>query len=650
MRQHATARTQIRGLILPFIVLNLSLIAGCGGGGSGGPSTVTIGGTLSGLTGTVVLQNNAGDNLSLSANGPFTFQTPLNTGAAYAISVLKQPPGPSCVVSNGSGAATAVVTSVSVTCTIDPSKTFLPLTATPEQNTSGGATGMFVISSTSLGDQPTQVTADKISSLGFALTYEVSASGSLSGGSPNALLYTTVNSSGGDHVWSLDLSGASSLVPRQVSNLTIPPHTVVLHGQVGTMQYCTRATIPQNLADPSSAFVILSLPTDPTQTDPLKLCGGGPASFQWVLIHSKDGPGQAPVSLPSLAGVFMPLYQPNGALAGIVALDDSHNLNFYPDQTFTNPTRLLANVDYFTSVQAPASSPLSFISGNPGYSFLIVQPLAGFGTNGIYRVDYSGTISARLFDLQGWTNNGAVVDSGSLYFTDTSMTTSGVQQGESVGQIPTGGGAAQILHTYSDNIRRYLMGVSGTHLVFSTSVLTGSTATTGVDTLSIVAPATPTTLATYKDLSSIVLAGGDVFVTLTSGSPYPPQYSTQILDVTGNLLQPETASSLFISYGAPVFQVRGINHAGIGGGDVYVFDLSQPASPTSARLKLPSGMPYSLPFTADSANLQPVTATIGVGYANAGALDSTLLAYDLSKGNIAPIAIMKNTYFQFVTN
>jgi len=53
---------------------------------------------------------------------------------------------------------------------------------------------------------------------------------------------------------------------------------------------------------------------------------------------------------------------------------------------------------------------------------------------------------------------------------------------------------------------------------------------------------------------------------------------------------------------------------------------------------------------AESANLQPVTATIGVGYANAGALDSTLLAYDLSKGNIAPIAIMKNTYFQFVTN
>ncbi len=39
--------------------------------------TYTVGGTISGLTGTVVLENNAGNDLSTSANGAFTFSTAL---------------------------------------------------------------------------------------------------------------------------------------------------------------------------------------------------------------------------------------------------------------------------------------------------------------------------------------------------------------------------------------------------------------------------------------------------------------------------------------------------------------------------------------------------------------------------------------------
>ena len=42
-------------------ILSLLLIAGCGGGGGpAAPSTVTIGGTVTGLVGKLVLQNNAG--------------------------------------------------------------------------------------------------------------------------------------------------------------------------------------------------------------------------------------------------------------------------------------------------------------------------------------------------------------------------------------------------------------------------------------------------------------------------------------------------------------------------------------------------------------------------------------------------------------
>jgi Galactose oxidase, central domain len=85
------------------------------------PVTATIGGTISGLaTGaSVILQDNGGDSLTLTANGPFTFKTAV-TGPtdAYAVTVNTQPATPNqiCTVASGSGIATANVTNVAVTC------------------------------------------------------------------------------------------------------------------------------------------------------------------------------------------------------------------------------------------------------------------------------------------------------------------------------------------------------------------------------------------------------------------------------------------------------------------------------------------------------------------------------------------------------
>lgn len=85
--------------------------------------TATIGGTLSGLAtgGSVILQDNGGDGLTLTANGSFTFKTAV-TGPtdAYAVTVLTQPTSPNqiCTVANGSGTATANVTNVTVSCVL----------------------------------------------------------------------------------------------------------------------------------------------------------------------------------------------------------------------------------------------------------------------------------------------------------------------------------------------------------------------------------------------------------------------------------------------------------------------------------------------------------------------------------------------------
>ena len=89
---------------------------------SGGPQTsYTIGGNVMGLSGTgLVLANNAGNNLTISGNGGFTFAGRSANGARYAVTVVSQPVNPQqvCTVSDGVGTVGTVnVASVIVSCT-----------------------------------------------------------------------------------------------------------------------------------------------------------------------------------------------------------------------------------------------------------------------------------------------------------------------------------------------------------------------------------------------------------------------------------------------------------------------------------------------------------------------------------------------------
>ncbi|HVV49258.1 MAG TPA: hypothetical protein VHO06_06350, partial [Polyangia bacterium] len=97
---------------------------------AGGPVTLavgctnnkyTVGGTVSGLAGTgLVLKDNGGDNLSVTANGTFTFATPVASGSAYAVTVgtLPSSPAQNCAVTSGTGTiAGAAVSNVSIVCT-----------------------------------------------------------------------------------------------------------------------------------------------------------------------------------------------------------------------------------------------------------------------------------------------------------------------------------------------------------------------------------------------------------------------------------------------------------------------------------------------------------------------------------------------------
>ncbi len=81
----------------------------------------TINGTASGLgPNSVTLQNNATDNLVVSANGAFVFATALQDGSTYDVTVLTQPMGQTCDVTNGFGTINGTnVLGVDVDCLDD---------------------------------------------------------------------------------------------------------------------------------------------------------------------------------------------------------------------------------------------------------------------------------------------------------------------------------------------------------------------------------------------------------------------------------------------------------------------------------------------------------------------------------------------------
>ena len=137
VRSHLPAKRAIRIIGTALAAL---LIAACGGGGGGGGSgssgflpivsppvvsappppaaaSFTIGGTASGVAGTVVLRNNNKDDLKLTADGAFVFATGVVGGNPYAVTVAQQPEGQTCAVSAAHGTvASANVSDVRVVC------------------------------------------------------------------------------------------------------------------------------------------------------------------------------------------------------------------------------------------------------------------------------------------------------------------------------------------------------------------------------------------------------------------------------------------------------------------------------------------------------------------------------------------------------
>jgi len=158
------------------------------------PQIVThrVGGIVTGLTGTVVLQNNGTDDLSIASDGGFTFSNSMDTGAAYNATVLTQPATQTCTISSGAGViGSSDVTDVAVTCINHPSSTTLSISASTLAlaNNCQPASSCVTAQSSALTGNPRKIivtntgtsTAQNLSALSAGLPTGTSISSTCSG-------------------------------------------------------------------------------------------------------------------------------------------------------------------------------------------------------------------------------------------------------------------------------------------------------------------------------------------------------------------------------------------------------------------------------------------------------------------------------------
>jgi len=137
---------RVKNALSLLLALGLTLIMqGCGGGDVSThdptPTTITtytIGGNVTGLTGTLVLQNNGVGTVNVTTNGTYQFDVALAEGHTYNATILTQPDNGTCAISNGNGTVTnQAVTTIAISCA--------PNTYTVGGNVSGlGASSLMV--------------------------------------------------------------------------------------------------------------------------------------------------------------------------------------------------------------------------------------------------------------------------------------------------------------------------------------------------------------------------------------------------------------------------------------------------------------------------------------------------------------------------
>jgi len=485
-------------LIVAFLFIAVACGGGGGGGGAASPPSYSIGGTATGLTGTVVLQNNNGDNLTVTADGTFTFATPLADSGTYSVTVMTQPTGQTCSVSTGAGTVSGGdVTNVAVVCAINA------------YSVGGGVTGLTgsVVLQNNNGDNLT-VTANGpytfATPVAFNSPYAVSV-----------LTQPSVSQS------CSVANGSGTMGAGNVSNVTITCaiNTYTVGGNVSLLN--GSMVLQNNAADNHTVSVNgpFNFPTAVNHGNPYNVTILTQPSLQRCNVTNGTGSVTANVSNVAISCAS----QMGGALQGIA-------LNLTPTvSTLAGSAGILdgtATQARFKSPQKITSDGTNLYVADTGHHVIrqiviatgAVTTLAGTGVAGA--ADGPG-VTATFYSPIGITTDGTnlyVADSGNNKIRQVVIATGAVTTLAGTGGIGAVDGAGLTVARFSfprgittDNTNLYVADTSNNQIrqvVIATGAVTTLAGTGGIGA----ADGAGLTVATFNQPNGIILYGTNLYV------------------------------------------------------------------------------------------------------------------------------------------
>jgi hypothetical protein len=621
----------------------------------------TIGGTVTGLSatgGSIVLTDNGGDALTLTADGPFTFATTIATGSTYSVSA--QTTGiVSCTVSNATGTVSlANVTNVAVGC--GPPPIYIPFQATTVPG-AVGQIGLFVIPSNNLTAAPVFVNSITTSSLGRSIQATLS-NGLPTSYTPYATFYSAVGVDKLLHIYAVGLSNTSAA-----------PTLTTITSQAPNATICDSKGAQTDLKDPKTSFLLLHI-GGPNG------CGNGGDVYQ--LVRYTDSASSAPTTVAVTSTAFDPVYLPDGTLSGVVLRDPTTlTLNFYANPTplpsfptFTNPkvigVGVTANNQLYGTV--PNGAVLT-----PVGNALFEQVTNDSGTF-LYRIDSTGN-ATQIYRASGTLSgiSGSTVpvpgvgDDSNVYFTDKYLNTTTNTNNVAFVQAPLGGGAPTTLYIAASNDTFVLVGSNGANLAFIDRFLgictfacspsqTLDTLPVGVQSTAPTPIASGGTLFAYQvganPSASVLLVGTE---SVTNGVA---RYASQVVSPSGQVVLAPQANSFWLapSIRGTAVQVEGITatDGSLGGGSLLNYNAGT-NSFAAAPFAVPGGNNYVIPAGQRTVTCNPmsppapcqgpaaltfVSPTVGDGLLqDLSGNPMGALAFDENLSLIAPISVTGST-------
>lgn len=344
-----------------YVLCCLSVLAACSNGrGSvdsnqppSGPAQegFTVSGTVAGLDGDgLVLQLNGANDLAVANNGTFTFTAQLGNTAAFSVTVLTQPSGPSqtCTVGNGSGTiASANVSNVTVTCATG---------AFALRGTVSGLAGTGLVLQNNGGDDlaiPTNGEFSFPSPIASGATYSVTVKTQPSGPSQSCSVANGTGTIGSADVTNVAVTCATGTFTIGGTVTGLQGSGLQLRNNGGALLTITGNgpfQFPGMLASGATYNVTVATnPTNPTQscgvTNPSGTVGG--ASIANITVTCMTARFTVGGSISGLAGSRLQLRLNNETPLDVPA----------GATNFTFPSLLASGTNYVVRVTRPASNP-----------------------------------------------------------------------------------------------------------------------------------------------------------------------------------------------------------------------------------------------------------------------------------------------------